>query len=141
MMDIFSRLVLIFGLLKAQSPLVSADSPTTTPRTQFTLPNSATLGLNLIPNVDDPLAVDAQTVCPGYSASNVQQDKNGFTASLSLAGAPCNVYGTDIDELSLSVQFQSENRVAINITPAQIVSTSVEKIEIESQSTGYTTIS
>jgi hypothetical protein len=30
--------------------------------------------------------VDAQTVCPGYTASNVQQTASGFTASLSLAG-------------------------------------------------------
>jgi alpha-glucosidase len=139
-MGILSRLVLILGVLQAQSPLVSADSTTTAPRSQFTLSNSATLGLNLIPNVDDPLAVDAQTACPGYSASNVQQNIHGFTASLSLAGAPCNVYGTDVDELSLSVEYQSENRLAINITPAQIVST-VEQIVIRSQSTGYTAIS
>jgi alpha-glucosidase len=113
---------LIFALLQAQRPLIVAAQSTTSSRPQFTVPASADVGLPVIPNVDDPLAVNAQTVCPGYLASNVKQDDNGFSASLSLAGEPCNVYGTDIDELSLVVQFQSKNRLEINISPSKIVS-------------------
>ena len=53
---------------------------------QFTVPASAGQGATLLPNVDDPNAVDAQTVCPGYTASNVQRTAYGFNASLTLAG-------------------------------------------------------
>lgn len=41
---------------------------------------------DLLPNVDDPDAVDAQTVCPGYTASNVVRTAHGFNATLTLAG-------------------------------------------------------
>ena len=56
---------------------------------QFTVPASADEGANLLPNVDNPNATDAQTVCPGYNASNVMMSANGFSATLMLAGAPC----------------------------------------------------
>lgn len=54
-------------------------------------------------------AVAAQDVtsCPGYSASNVQQTANGLTADLSLAGDACNAYGTDLPNLTLTVEYQS----------------------------------
>lgn len=47
------------------------------------------------------------TTCPGYSASNVQQNANGLTADLSLAGEACNAYGTDLPNLTLTVEYQS----------------------------------
>lgn len=49
----------------------------------------------VLPNIQDPFAVDAQAVCPGYLASNVVSNDYGFTASLRLAGkviAPCLPY-------------------------------------------------
>jgi alpha-glucosidase len=49
----------------------------------------------------------AQKTCPGYSASNVQQTANGLTANLNLAGPACNIYGTDLRNLTLSVEYQS----------------------------------
>lgn len=49
----------------------------------------------------------AQAACPGYSASNIQQTSNGLTADLSLAGETCNVYGTDLTNLTLTVQYQT----------------------------------
>jgi alpha-glucosidase len=64
--------------------------------------------------------VDAQTVCPGYTASNVQQTASGFTAALSLAGDACNVYGTDIEALSLTVEYQRADRLHVAIVPAHI---------------------
>ena len=45
--------------------------------------------------------------CPGYSASNVKYTHNGLTADLSLAGDACNVYGTDIEDLTLTVEYQA----------------------------------
>lgn len=56
---------------------------------QFTVPAAADLGQTLLPNIQDPEAVDAQTVCPGYNASNVVRGQNGFSATLNLAGQPC----------------------------------------------------
>lgn len=47
------------------------------------------------------------TTCPGYSASNVQQNANGLTADLTLAGEACNAYGTDLPNLTLTVEYQS----------------------------------
>jgi hypothetical protein len=49
-------------------------------------------------------AVDS---CPGYAASNVQSTDNSLTASLNLAGEACNTYGEDIQNLTLSVEYQS----------------------------------
>jgi alpha-glucosidase len=95
-------------------------SPTTF-RDVFTMPASVDVGANLLPNVNDPAAIDAQTVCPGYKASHVEESDNGLTAVLTLAGAPCNVYGNDIEVLKLKVEHQSANRLAINISPANIV--------------------
>lgn len=43
-----------------------------------------------------------------------------MTASLTLAGSPCNVYGNDINTLTFTVQYQSADRLAIRITPAVI---------------------
>lgn len=45
--------------------------------------------------------------CPGYAASNVQQNANGLTADLTLAGEACNAYGTDLPNLTLTVEYQS----------------------------------
>lgn len=53
----------------------------------------------------DPSAKQAQTLCPGYTASNVARTENGLTATLNLAGSACNVYGTDIETLALEVQY------------------------------------
>lgn len=54
---------------------------------QYTVPATADNGQNILPNIKDPNATDAQTVCPGYKASNVKRNGTGFTAQLSLAGA------------------------------------------------------
>lgn len=54
----------------------------------FTVPASADIGPNLLPNIKNPQAVQAQDVCPGYTAGEVEKTANGFTAILSLAGEP-----------------------------------------------------
>lgn len=48
-----------------------------------------------------------QQACPGYSASNVQKNSNSLTANLILAGEACNVFGTDLPNLTLTVEYQS----------------------------------
>ena len=93
----------------------------TTYRDIFTVPAAADSGVPVIPNIQDPQAVDAQTVCPGYLASNVVRNAYGFNAILKLAGSACNVYGTDIQTLNLAVQYQSGNRLSVNIQPSNIV--------------------
>lgn len=102
---------------------VTLDGTPTTFRDIFTMPASVDVGANLIPYVNDPAAVDAQDVCPGYKALNVKETDKGLTAVLKLAGKPCNVYGNDVEVLNLEVEYQSAHRLAINISPANIVST------------------
>lgn len=58
----------------------------TTYSVQFTVPAAADIGANVLPNIKDPEAVQAQDVCPGYTASGVQRTENGFTATLTLDG-------------------------------------------------------
>lgn len=86
----------------------------------FTLPASADIGKNILPNINDPEAIDPQTACPGYKASNVQDTEGGFTAYLDLAGSACNVYGNDVEHLALSVEFQGDDRVHVEIRPRYI---------------------
>ena len=45
--------------------------------------------------------------CPGYTASNVVHSKSGITANLQLADTACNVYGHDVDNLLLVVEYQT----------------------------------
>ncbi|TKA74673.1 hypothetical protein B0A55_04709 [Friedmanniomyces simplex] len=65
----------------------------------------------------DTTAPNAQTVCPGYTAANVQETTTGLTADLTLAGQGCNAYGNDVKDLTLSVQYQSQERLAVRIYP------------------------
>lgn len=88
------------------SAVATIDGTTSTFRPFFTVPPAADLGAALIPNINDPQAVDAQTVCPGYIAANLLKSPYGLSASLTLAGDPCNVYGTDIETLNLTVEYQ-----------------------------------
>jgi hypothetical protein len=44
--------------------------------------------------------------CPGYAASNVRNNGASITADLTLAGTPCNVYGQDLINLRLLVEYQ-----------------------------------
>ncbi|KAK9416263.1 putative alpha-glucosidase [Seiridium unicorne] len=103
-----------FGLVLSQT------ATTTAPGTQFTVPAAADEGQPVIPNIIDPQAVDPQAVCPGYTASNVAETSNGITADLSLAGTACNVYGNDIEELTLTVEYQAVDRLHVEIRPRYI---------------------
>ncbi|KAI1420083.1 glycoside hydrolase family 31 protein [Xylaria sp. FL1777] len=92
----------------------------------LSLPSSSSTTLReredvaVIPNIRDPQAVDAQSVCLGYKASNVVETPLGLTGDLILAGDPCNVYGTDIEALSLIVEYQAADRLHVEILPKYI---------------------
>ncbi|OJD33657.1 alpha-glucosidase [Diplodia corticola] len=62
-----------------------------------------------------PAAADS---CPGYTASNVVDAGTTLTADLSLAGAPCNAYGDDLTDLKLTVEYQTANRLHVQIYDA-----------------------
>ena len=104
----------------ASATIAPSGTATTVFRPIFTVPAAADVGATLLPNVYDPNATDAQTVCPGYTASNVTRTQYGLTAVLTLAGPACNVYGTDIDALNLTVEYQSADRLSVNIVPAYV---------------------
>jgi hypothetical protein len=55
----------------------------------------------------DGATTDSLAQCPGYNASNVRVTSTGVTADLTLAGAACNVYGTDLPNLILQVTYQT----------------------------------
>ena len=99
---------------------VVVDGVTSSYRAIFTVPSSADEGAHLLPNIKDPAAVDPQRVCPGYVASNVVRSDIGLTATLTLAGKACNVYGTDVELLNLTVEYQSADRLSVQISPAHL---------------------
>ena len=105
------------GLAQTPSSTSSQTGTTASYREVFTVPADSDVGQPLLPNVEDPEAVDAQSVCPGYTASNVQDTTTGFTADLSLGGEACNVYGNEIEELALTVEYQASDRLHVGIQP------------------------
>ncbi|KAM0550702.1 hypothetical protein ACHAPJ_008767 [Fusarium lateritium] len=64
--------------------------------------------------------VTAVTVddCPGYKASNVKDTASGLTADLTLAGETCDVYGKDLVDLKLAVEYQTDQRLHVIIYDA-----------------------
>ncbi|KKK21334.1 putative alpha-glucosidase [Aspergillus rambellii] len=56
--------------------------------------------------------------CPGYKALRVHEGWNTLTADLTLAGKPCNSYGTDLQDLKLLVEYQSDERLHVMIYDA-----------------------
>lgn len=116
-----SSLVLGPCLALAQSSTSASQGSTATAfAPQFTVPSEADEGATLLPNIKDEDALNAQDHCPGYTASNIKTSSTGLTAQLSLAGPACNVYGTDIETLELTVEYQTNSRLHVNICPSEI---------------------
>jgi alpha-glucosidase len=63
----------------------------------------------------EPSVLDA---CPGYNIKNVVAQGTTLTADLVLAGTACNVFGNDLEQLSLAVTYETENRIHLKITDA-----------------------
>lgn len=61
---------------------------------------------------------DSVDDCPGYTASNVVEGDGKLTADLSLAGTACNIYGTDLKDLKLLVEYQTDARLHVKIYDA-----------------------
>lgn len=61
---------------------------------------------------------DALSSCPGYAASNIQTSSTGLTADLTLAGTACNVYGDDLQDLTLEVTYETDTRLHVKIQDA-----------------------
>ena len=123
--SILSAVAAIATTALAQTPSSTSflTSTATSAQPMFTIPFDVDDAPPLLPNIYDSQAVNAQDVCPGYVASNVVHNSYGFTADLSLAGAACNVYGTDIDALSLTVEYQSADRLHVEIVPTYLDAT------------------
>jgi alpha-glucosidase len=98
----------------------SATSCSTSIGPWGTLAADADDGQPVLPNIFDPSAKNAQNVCPGYKASNLKNNSLGITATLTLAGDACNVYGDDVDSLQLTVEYQSSDRLHVEIAPTYI---------------------
>jgi alpha-glucosidase len=114
--------LLVLTVTEAQSSTASSGptSITTTYAPQFTVPDRVNYGQNLLPNIYDPKAPVAQDLCPGYRASNLGTSSTGLKAHLTLAGPACNAYGTDVHNLDLLVEYQTDSRLHINIRPSHI---------------------
>lgn len=63
--------------------------------------------IHLIPILGAAVVADVTDSCPGYTVSNVQQTQGTITADLTLSGTACNVYGTDVENLKLLVEYQT----------------------------------
>ncbi|KAL1964558.1 hypothetical protein VTN77DRAFT_6855 [Rasamsonia byssochlamydoides] len=62
---------------------------------------------------------NSTALCPGYKASNIQTNDGAVvSADLNLAGPACNVYGADLDNLKLVVEYQTEQRLHVKIYDA-----------------------
>lgn len=59
-------------------------------------------------------ARDNSHECPGYKATNIKEGRDSLTADLTLAGKPCNTYGTDMKNLKLLVEYQTGTFSALN---------------------------
>ncbi|KAF9067849.1 glycosyl hydrolases family 31-domain-containing protein [Rhodocollybia butyracea] len=53
--------------------------------------------------------------CAGYSLQSLQESSTGLVARLSLAGAPCNAFGNDFNNLTLQVTYETETRLRVRI--------------------------
>jgi alpha-glucosidase len=115
-----SLLFASFTSVFAQTSTTASADATTSFRAIFTVPAAAQNGLNVLPNINDPQAVNAQDICPGYTASNIVRTPYGLTADLQLAGSACNAYGTDIEALNLIVEYQASDRLHVEITPTYV---------------------
>lgn len=113
--------LLLLGSLLGTSALILGQQPRI-PSSSFVFMAAAdpNVGQSVLPNIADPQAVNPQTVCPGYKAVDVTETAHGLAADLILAGAPCNVYGTDIEALSLVVEYQAVGRLHVEILPRYI---------------------
>lgn len=117
-------------LPSATARSAAVDGTVSSYRAVFTVPAAADEGPSLLPNIKDPAAIDPQLACPGYSGSNVVRTDAGLTATLTLAGKACNLYGTDVEFLNLTVEYQSADRLSVQITPSRLDASNVTQYNL-----------
>jgi hypothetical protein len=90
-------------------------------RDRFQLPKmllKALYGLALLRSVFGAAVARRQAAgnvndCPGYSVSNLVNTDTGLTAKLTLAGPACNIYGRDVQDLRLLVNYDSGTSIVL----------------------------
>lgn len=87
----------------------------------------------VVPTIHDTSAPNPQQECPGYKAWSVATHDHGFTADLSLAGDACNVFGHDVDHLTLQVEHQTEGRLSVKISPTYLGHQNISWFELGDQ--------
>lgn len=60
-----------------------------------------------VPAVSPSLSSVDLARCPGYQLKHVALTPSSLTATLQLAGKPCHLYGPDIEDLKLLVEYQT----------------------------------
>jgi alpha-glucosidase len=101
------------------------------------LPSAINAAPSFVANIADSTAPNAQEECPGYIASNIQETSHGLTADLTLAGPACNVYGFDIPDLSLAVEYQTSERLNVQIVPRYLVPRNESQFILPAFLSGY----
>jgi alpha-glucosidase len=76
----------------------------------------------------DPAKLDA---CPGYTASNVRTDGGQLNADLTLAGEACNVFGEDLQNLSLSITYETSMFLSLHFHSAFLTLNAEERIHLK----------
>lgn len=66
----------------------------------------------------DDLYTKDLSSCPGYVATNQRGSDSAFIVDLSLAGEACNVFGDDLHDLRLEVEYQTSDRLHVKIYDA-----------------------
>jgi alpha-glucosidase len=116
----FTTIVLARVANGSPSAAIMAAAAAPTGHKEIAVPSAADNGIPRLPTIKDPMAKDAQKICPGYLAKNVKKSDTGITATLQLNGKHCQAYGNDIDTLALSVSYQAQDRLNVKIQPANI---------------------
>lgn len=72
-------------------------------------------GVEALPDAGNDLYEKDLSACPGYKVTDQWETESGFYASLSLAGTACDVYGVDLPDLKLEVEYQTNDRLHVKI--------------------------
>ncbi|KAJ7578612.1 glycosyl hydrolases family 31-domain-containing protein [Mycena floridula] len=76
---------------------------------------SATRHSSRIEPVSQCISLPSVDKYPGYKLSSIAETSNSLTAKLALAGAKCNAFGTDIENLTIHVEYESQSRLHVQI--------------------------
>ncbi|KAI9722871.1 MAG: hypothetical protein M1828_004437 [Chrysothrix sp. TS-e1954] len=122
------------------SPRIAGQTTSTHYTAIPTIASAQDYAPSLTPNVYDKTAPDSQVVCKGYKAEDVQTSASGLTANLIAKGPACNTYGTEIDELSLLVEYQSKERLHVQVIPRYLVPANRSQFFLAEYISGYPSV-